>query len=281
MIEKIEQNQKTQGGIYAILNVHKDRIYIGQAINFSKRWKAHQNLLLKNKHRNKFLQNDFNKCKEELGHDDFLEFSVIEIVEDIKDKEFLTSREQVYLDAFIPEGSCYNIVKKAKIEDRSCFSKTPEETREKMSNASKKMWENPEYKKKKSNASKKMWEKPENIKKLSKSMKKAWEKPELREKRSNASKKMWKKPENIKKLSKSMKKAWENPEHVKKTSEAIKKAYEKKLSVLRGIVISPDGKEFEIYNICKFARENNLSQANITSLITKKRKSHKGWTLKK
>jgi dsDNA-binding SOS-regulon protein len=56
----IKKSETISGGIYAILNTKSDRIYIGQTKNFLKRWKKHKYLLSKNKHRNQFLQNDFN-----------------------------------------------------------------------------------------------------------------------------------------------------------------------------------------------------------------------------
>ena len=44
-------------------------------------------------------------------------------------------------------------------------------------------------------------------------------------------------------------------------------------------VISPSGKIIEGVNLRKFCRENNLSQPHMHSVITGKRKSHKGYTL--
>lgn len=46
------------------------------------------------------------------------------------------------------------------------------------------------------------------------------------------------------------------------------------------IVISPDNKEYTVLNKSKFARDHGLSQSGIQDLISKRRKSHKGWTLK-
>ena len=170
------------------------------------------------------MQNDFNKCFKELRHTDFLEFSIIEIVEDIKNKELLTEREQVYLDVFLPEGNCYNILKKAKVDDKSCFSKTPEETRMKKSLSMKKLYENPEYK--------------EKVLKMS-----------LEVKQNKI---------------KSLKKTWVN-----------------KLTVLRGILVSPNSEEFEIYNIADFAEKHELARKSISHLVNGRIKSCKGWTLKK
>ena len=62
-------------GIYKIINTRTNRIYVGQAKEFKKRWFGHRTSLLSGKHFNKFLLADFNKCKTELGNDDFLELS--------------------------------------------------------------------------------------------------------------------------------------------------------------------------------------------------------------
>lgn len=42
-------------------------------------------------------------------------------------------------------------------------------------------------------------------------------------------------------------------------------------------LISPDGKVFEIKNLSKFARENNLGKANICAVANGKLPHHKGW----
>lgn len=41
---------------------------------------------------------------------------------------------------------------------------------------------------------------------------------------------------------------------------------------------SPDGKIIEVYNLCKFCRENNLQQAHMWAVHSEKRPHHKGWT---
>lgn len=136
--------------------------------------------------------------------------------------------------------------------------KYSEEQRE----ARKKKLEDPEYRKKLSELSKKMWEDPEHIEKIKKkyedpeykekmseSLKKLWEDPEhkekikkkredpgYRKKLSEVRKKLWEDPEFKEKMSESCKRKWENPEFKEKMSDAIKQHYndpeiKKKMSI--------------------------------------------------
>jgi group I intron endonuclease len=163
---KFEGNS-LKSGVYKIINKLNGRTYYGSAKRFKERWKQHAKSLEVGKHYNKFLQADFNTC----GTDAFV-FEVIEIVEGDKGARLLV--EQRYLDAY--QGSndiCYNLRKDATAGD-GCWSKDPEETRRKHSEASKKMWENEEHRKavsqKNSQASKAQWSEPETREKMIKKM---------------------------------------------------------------------------------------------------------------
>lgn len=128
-------------GIYKILNTHTNRVYIGQAKSFQQRWYDHKRSLLNDKHQNKFLLNDFRKCSEELGHDDFLEFHVLEVMEDSTKKE-RNKREEEWIAKFWDgQQTCYNFKEKTEAQERSCYSLTPEETRKKIAQNSQKMWD--------------------------------------------------------------------------------------------------------------------------------------------
>lgn len=145
------QSHSLKPGIYKITNIHTGRIYIGQAKSFKKRWYQHCISLRGNKHQNKFLQNDFNKCKEELGHDDFLVFEVVEVMEG-STKESRNKREEECIgenyQSLLPDGSrvCYNFRQKVTDKERTHYSSNPEETKRKQSESMKKLWDDPEYK---------------------------------------------------------------------------------------------------------------------------------------
>ena len=51
-------------GIYKIENLVNEKVYIGQAVNISRRWNEHKFHLKNNNHFNKHLQNAWNKYGE-------------------------------------------------------------------------------------------------------------------------------------------------------------------------------------------------------------------------
>jgi group I intron endonuclease len=84
-------------GIYMLLNIQNNKFYIGSTINFKRRKSEHFNHLLKQKHKNDYLQNSYNKH----GKDNFLFL----IIERCRSSE-LGKREQYYLDTLKPH---YNL----------------------------------------------------------------------------------------------------------------------------------------------------------------------------
>lgn len=81
-------------GIYKIINLINNKIYIGSTKNLYYRWfYGHLKMMRKNKHANKHLQSSFNKY----GESNF-QFEIIE--ELINDRTILLEREQYYLDFF-------------------------------------------------------------------------------------------------------------------------------------------------------------------------------------
>lgn len=83
------ENKKMKSGIYKITCLINNKIYIGSAVNLFKRKTNHFSDLNKNKHKNKHLQNAFNKY----GIDKFT-FEVLEHV----DTNLLIIREQFWID---------------------------------------------------------------------------------------------------------------------------------------------------------------------------------------
>lgn len=102
-------------GIYIIKNKINEKIYIGSSFNINNRFKQHKYLLMNNKHKNKYLQNAWNKY----GEYNF-EFSIIK--ETVLDRNSLLKLEQDYIDVinkkliynltFIAKGGGSDILKK-------------------------------------------------------------------------------------------------------------------------------------------------------------------------
>lgn len=80
-------------GIYRIINIQNNKIYIGSSITIERRWKEHLNKLRSNRHENQRLQNAWNKYGEKA-----FRFEVIENVQ--PEKGIILSREQYYLDEY-------------------------------------------------------------------------------------------------------------------------------------------------------------------------------------
>lgn len=87
-------------GIYIILNTKNGKIYIGQAEDIHARQVEHKRDLKKNRHHNQHLQHAWNKYGEKA-----FQFKTLERCSITE----LDSREQHYLDVYIPKGICYNI----------------------------------------------------------------------------------------------------------------------------------------------------------------------------
>lgn len=93
--------KKTTCGIYAIVNRLNGKRYIGSSVNIQGRWRSHKYELCHNKHHSAHLQSAWNKY----GADCF-DFVVLEVCS----VDFLLSREQHYLDEYLPE---YNTIRLA------------------------------------------------------------------------------------------------------------------------------------------------------------------------
>lgn len=113
----------TNSGVYQILNIIDNKMYIGSSINVSSRLKTHIYNLKNNKHCNKHLQSAWDKY----GEENF----IFEILERVCNKENLIEREQYWIDKLIPQ---YNI----RLEAKSNLGlKASEKTRAKMRDSAK------------------------------------------------------------------------------------------------------------------------------------------------
>lgn len=130
------QEASLKSGIYKILNTHTNQVYVGQAKEFKSRWSGHRSSLAKNKHGNKFIQADFNKCRELLGHDDFLEYHVLELLVG-STKEERNEREEWWIAQYYDKQHlCYNFSTKA-ISREGNQDRSPEASFQKRSIATK------------------------------------------------------------------------------------------------------------------------------------------------
>lgn len=253
-------------GIYKILNIHTNRIYIGQASCFKQRWYGHSRSLRSNKHQNKFIQSDFNKCLAELGHEDFLVFSVVESMvgsTKLQRKE----REEHWITRFYDnQQRCYNFQKTASGTERSCRSFTPQETKTKQSIASKRvMTENPEFKAKSIEQLKSNWFDPVVVEKMTNARKEMWASAEFKRKRVEA----MNSAENTARLSNVAASLWEDPLYREKNKTCAKPFH----------VIGPDGTHHKGISLNRFCKENNLSYFAMQRVIKGKTSATAaGWT---
>lgn len=94
-------------GVYKITNIKNNKIYIGSSKSILQRWKNHIKELESNKHKNIYLQHDWN----EYGKDSFIFEVLKECSENIR-----YSVEQEYLNSLMPfyrTGNGYNICEKS------------------------------------------------------------------------------------------------------------------------------------------------------------------------
>lgn len=101
-------------GIYKIVNIDSNNVYIGQSKNIERRWKEHKNALFENYHHQFNLQREFNSYKKriilELKNNDLFKYLDVnqitldryykfEVVEEFKeyDKDLLLKKEDEYI----------------------------------------------------------------------------------------------------------------------------------------------------------------------------------------
>lgn len=142
-------------GIYCITCVDTGKRYIGQSVNIYNRWQQHKYELNSNKHYNDYLQNAWNKY----GADQF-NISVLEYcsIEDLNENE----RYYINLYDTINRSKGYNL--KSGGQDTFQYSN---DTKQKLSDAIKKSYLDPDRRKIQQINALKQWANPEIKKKIS------------------------------------------------------------------------------------------------------------------
>ena len=225
-------------GIYRITNLPTGRFYIGSAVNVERRWKRHIYDFKAQRHHNSKLQRAWNKYGEHAF--------AFELLEEVSDASMLLEREQHYMDALKP---FYNINPKA---GSNLGHKMPDSMKQKMATLRKAEWESmtPEQRK-------------EKVERILNGARPKRHTEETRQKMSEAHKR---KPMTAKQLANLERR--NTPEAIAKRALSCSKTY---------IVTFPDGTETTVTNLKQFCRENDLSQAHMSSVATGKRKHHKGY----
>ena len=101
-----QYNNKLPAGIYTIKNKKNDKIYVGTSTVLMIRWRRHKLDLSKHRHRNRRIQEDYNKYG--LGA---FEFEVLEEYSCDTQLETLEEIEQKTIKRFLAEGKkLYNII---------------------------------------------------------------------------------------------------------------------------------------------------------------------------
>lgn len=311
------EGKSLKSGIYKIINKINGRIYIGSAKEFKRRWSQHATSLKANKHQNKFLQSDYNKC----GAEAFV-FEIIETTE--CDKQGRLIIEERYIREHYDNGKdCYNLCDRA-ISREGYKAKDPEETRLKVSAASKKNWENPEYREKCSKAIKEALSEPEVKERKRIGHIRSWDgNEERKEKQSRVFKELMLDAEYKDKTVKNLlehqpkgretfrkrmkedaalkdryrtdgktkvasinKKYVEDPDFKKKMDETsirnLQEYNKRKMEEMevRPPLISPDGVVYDqIKNLNEFAKEHGLDSSGLCKVYKGKLKSVHGWKL--
>ena len=248
--------------IYEIRNVHSGRRYVGQTVNPKLRWgSGHKRSLVAGKHRNQFLQNDFNKCFALLGNTDFLEFHILEALPNTTPEE-RDQRECYWITALGASCELYNLTTGGNAKKR-----VSESTKQKLSASRKGKTYEEQY------GSERAAEVREKIRenKLVE-----MNKPEVKE---NLRQQLRGKT-NVERYGE------DKAEEVKrKQSMARKGKYtgveSSRFKMVEGICLrSPDGVEYtSVEGIKEFAEVHGLSRNHLSELLAGKRKTHHGWQL--
>lgn len=182
---QITRKNHSHPAAYALLHVVSEKIYVGSTENLYIRTNMHKNRLLAGQHKNKNLQEAFNRDSR---------FSLAFV--QTETKEQATEIEQKMLDTHMPSGKLLNISPDAQVANKGVLlsdqrkallrQKTTEqfstkEAREQHSQISKTLWRDPEYLEKQKVAMAKVDLEQKSLR-ITQSLKDKWRDPEYRTK---------------------------------------------------------------------------------------------------
>jgi len=207
-MKRVRKKKANNCGVYEIRNIVSGKRYIGSSIYLKGRLNDHRSLLNRGKHTCIHLQRSWDKHGENV-----FQFSVIQIVPEGD----LLMMEQKLLDAAKKSGEIlYNIAKDAEAPTRGLTSS--EETKAKLRKAQRKRWDNPDNRA----AARTSMNQPEVRQRLSEASKAAWADPEIRQKYLN---KFPDRPpiteDGRQRVSESLIKQWQDPESRSKRLSGI------------------------------------------------------------
>jgi group I intron endonuclease len=163
------------GGVYKIINKVNNKYYVGSTSNFKKRWNQHIKLLNRNKHKNDYLQNVWNKYGEKSFEFIVVEYTDVNLVKIIEQKYLdIAEKEQdkSYNLNFNSLGGCLSEYSKEKIKQNKIKYWQDFEKRKSLGVKLKnKIALNTEYRKTMSDRTKLFFKDSKNRKRLSETMK--------------------------------------------------------------------------------------------------------------
>jgi group I intron endonuclease len=129
--------KKVNAGIYKIVNLKNNKVYVGSAVYLSNRFSTHKYNLRRNQHHSRHLQSAWN----EYGEENF----IFEVLEHVEKLDLLVEREQFWLDNLMPHNK--NIGYNTNILATSSLGvKHTEQARKNMSESAKrKNYTNPKF----------------------------------------------------------------------------------------------------------------------------------------
>lgn len=256
-----------KAGVYKITHLLSDRLYVGSAMCFNKRYGQHI-WAFKNNANSKFLQRVYNK--------NYPESFRMEILEVVKNKENILLAEQKWLDKYFDnQKKCFNI---APIAGNCLGIRASPEKKKKISNHQKNLWNNKEYRQHMLCLAFNKRQKYEFMSPENEIYKGVGIESFCLEQNLSVSHMAELKNENIKsykgwRLVKNKNYKFDRKDLCRQIGKKRAAVYDVKLLSPKNEIIGP------IINLKQFCQQNNLHRISVRKLVNKKISQTKGWKL--